>query len=154
MNDECDDTYHKTDKADTLTDVVASEQITTGGQEADAATPETAPTEDGATTDPAETQKADFESEDVVRLVHHVSTLLEEVDGLKTEVASLSDENEMLRRDVARINDEREDVREVISKAMDVPLRPKAQEYIQSAVNRFPQYDPRLTDYLTKRGDE
>lgn len=148
-NDECNDAFHgKTEKG--LTEVVPSEQITTGGQEADdAATPETAPTESAPTDTP--TEKAEqFAPEDVAALVKHVRTLIQTNANLNDEIVVLKGEVESLKASRDRINDERDDARDLISKALELPLRPKAQEYIQTAAQRYPGLDPAVTDYLIK----
>ncbi len=126
-----------------------SEDPTPGGQEAEAATPETAPATEDAS-DPAIEQQADIEVEDVAQLVKHVAALVEEIGRLRIQNAQLTDEIEGVKVEQARLAGVEFEATETIKKVMELPLRRKAVGHVETFVNRYPQFDPRVTAYIER----
>jgi len=125
------------------------EDTTPGGQEADAATPETAPaTEDGA--DPAIEQQADIPVEDVAALVAHAKRLVEEIGYLRTENERLNTELATVRAGYDRLSDVEKDATEAIRKVMQLPLRRRAVGHVEELVAQYPGLDPRVTAYIAR----
>lgn len=134
--------------------VAATEDETTpGGQEADEATPETAPaTVDEA--DPATEQKAEVEVEDVAALVAHVKGLVEEIGRLRLENERLSGEIVTVKASFDRLSSVEEDATTAIQKVMSLPLRRRAVGHVEDFVNRYPQFDPRVSAYIERATQE
>jgi len=132
----------------------ATEDDTTpGGQEADAATPETAPaTEDDA--DPVIEQQAGVEVEDVAALVAHTKALVEEVGRLRDENASLKDELKEVKAGYDRLSDVEKDATEAIKRVMQLPLRRQAVGHVEEFTARYPGLDPRVTAYIARSTKE
>ena len=123
---------------------------TEGGQEADpAATPETAPDVESASTDPALVQKAlTFETTDVVELVGHVTQLVKALEVRDAELTELRVERD-------RLASENEDARAIIEKVMTMPLRPKTVAYVASLNDRYPDYlAPDVKALLIRKSQE
>jgi hypothetical protein len=134
-------------------EAVLEDETTPGGQEADVATPETAPaTED--VTDPAIEQKADIEVEDVAALVAHVKGLVEEIGRLRLENERLSGEIVTVKASFDQLSSVEEDVTAAIRKVMELPLRRRAVGHVEDLVNRYPQFDPRVSAYIERTTQE
>jgi hypothetical protein len=128
----------------------AVDEVTTpGGQEADAATPETAPATDEEAA-PAIEQQAEIEVEDVAQLVRHVAMLVEEIGSLRIQNAQLTDEIASVKGEQVRLAGVEFEATETIRKVMELPLRRKAVGHVETFVNRYPQFDPRVSSYIAR----
>lgn len=125
---------------------------TAGGQEAPAATPETAPAA-SAEPDPAPEQKAlAFETADVVELVGHVRTLTGLLDEKDAKLASLTAELDAKAAEIDRLAAENEEAGRLIEKVMALPLRRRAVSEIQTFSNKAPDFlAPAVQRLLTDR---
>lgn len=142
---------------DPATEEVAPEDETTpGGQEADAATPETAPETSDEAADPAIEQQAavDIEVEDVAALVQHVKGLVEEIGHLRSENERLTDELATTKAGYDRLSGVEKDVTAAIAKVMELPLSRRAVGHVNDIVERYPQFDPRVSAYIARATQE
>jgi chemotaxis protein histidine kinase CheA len=142
-------------EADPIKVASAPTESTPGGQEAEEATPETAPAAE-TETDPAVEQKvASFEAEDVATLVEHASSLVTEVGRLRKENGDLQAELVALKGQYGQLATEVTAARQVVSKALDLPLRPQAQGHLSKAdqslsglAEQFPFLDAKVASYI------
>jgi hypothetical protein len=125
---------------------------TAGGQEAPAATPETAPAA-SAEPDSAPEQKAlDFDTADVVELVGNVRKLTGLLDEKDARLVLLTAELDAKSAEVDRLTAENEEAGRLIEKVMALPLRRKAVSEIQTFSNKAPDFlAPAVQRLLTDR---
>jgi hypothetical protein len=141
--------------ADAVLDLIvkgsASDDTHPGGQEADAATPETTPA-DSTAADPALEQKAlVFEPEDVVALVKRVDGLVRAVgerdERIATLTAALSMKDDELTRHTVLVKE----LREQFTAVAAMPLRPRAVLAVKSAADTLARgFYPEVADTLTQ----
>ena len=134
-------------------EAAVEDDTTPGGQEADAATPETAPaTEDG--TDPAIEQQALIEVEDVAALVAHAKGLVEEIGRLRVENERLHGELTEVKAGYDRLSSVEQDATMAIQKVMELPLRRRAVGHVEDLTARYPGLDPRVSAYINRATQE
>lgn len=135
-------------------DMLNETDPTTDGQDANAATPETAP-EAEAVTDPAPVQKAlAFEADDVVELVKHVRDLAEMLGERDTKIASLSEALTTKSAEADRLAEDNDEARRVIEKLLTMPLRRKAVSDIEGLDRKLPNFlAPEVKSILSRIGD-
>jgi cation transport regulator ChaB len=129
-------------------------ETTPGGQEAPAATPETAPT-DSDEADPAIEQKADLvDVEDVAALVQHAKKLVERIGQQDAEIAALREELTTVKAGYDRLSSVEKDATETIAKVMSLPLSRRAVGHVTDLTARYPGLDPRVASYVARATSE
>lgn len=129
------------------------EEVTSGVQESATETPETTPGETEDESDPAIEQKLlSVEPGDLSELIKRASDLATLADQQRDQIVTLKAERDEARRERDEAKGQLEPAREVIKQVMSLPLRPKTAGYIEQFTERFPQFDPEIAQYLTKRG--
>lgn len=135
----------------------ADKEATPGGQEADAATPETAPEAEKDEADPAVEQKAadDFEAGDVVALVQHVETLVAAIGERDEQIAALTAQIKQMEVQQGQLAQAQEDATKTIQQVMSMPLQRRAVGHITEHVEKFSGvYDPRVLEYIARTTKE
>jgi hypothetical protein len=141
--------------ADAVLDLVvkgsASDDTHPGGQEADAATPETTPAAPDAA-DPALVQKAlVFEAEDVVELVKRVQNLVQTVGDRDTRIAYLTAELTQKSAELDRHTALVKELRTQFETVAAMPLRPRAVAVVKSATDALARnFYPEVAETLTQ----
>ena len=141
----CEDGYHsRAEKS-------ASEESTTGVQESDPETPETAPTDESETDTQVE-KVASYSPEDVAELVKQAAALVKEVDRLREENKSLQAQIIKQAELTTAVSTEVELAKQVIGEVMKKPLTSKTASFVGDFVKAHDLFDPDVRDYLNKRG--
>lgn len=142
--DEPAEATETTDAAEAVAeDSESTSEPTPGGQEAEAATPETAP--EPETEGESEVQASlTYRAEEVAQLVAHVARLVETVSKQSETIATLTTQIGDVRIERDRLAAEVPSIRTLIEKAMAKPLRPQAQAYITNAIEKFAMFDPEV----------
>lgn len=135
-------------------------ETTATGQEADAATPETAveavqeANEATPETTAGATDAETFGAEDVATLVEHTRRLVAEVGTLRDENVALKAEVESLKGERDRISAGITGIRGELDAAMKLPLRPRAQGHVGAAVEKFSMFSPEVADAIARLTQE
>jgi len=140
----------------TLTESVTLDETTPGGQEADAATPETAPEAIGEAPDPAIEQQAAeiIEAADVVKLVNFTKDLVEEIGRLRLVIENKDAELATVQASYSQLASVERDATEAIQKVMSLPLRRQAVGQVNDFTARYPGLDPRVSAYIARRATQ
>lgn len=133
-------------------DADADTAVNAGVQESDAETPETTPVADSDQTDTPDVEKAAGSVTDEVKeLLGHVTRLVTEIGGLRTENDALKVKLASYEAQSSDLTEEIGLARDVIAKVMETPLRSQTAGFVKSFTDSHDLFSPEISAYLQKR---